>query len=73
LLSVRVEVESPDISTACERGELHHIRNGGRRSIRLKPGMDRSIGGSSVTPAKRVLGRRRDWSAEAESGAAGLR
>ena len=24
------------IYTACERGELHHIRIGGRRSIRLK-------------------------------------
>ena len=24
------------IYTACERGELHHIRVGGRRSIRLK-------------------------------------
>jgi excisionase family DNA binding protein len=24
------------IYTACERGELHHIRIGGRRAIRLK-------------------------------------
>lgn len=24
------------ICTACERGELHHIRIGGRRAIRLK-------------------------------------
>ena len=25
-----------NIYTACERGELHHIRIGGRRSIRLR-------------------------------------
>lgn len=29
---------SPDtIYMACERGELHHVRVGGRRAIRLKP------------------------------------
>ena len=40
-LNVAEGAEYADLSrdtiyTACERGELHHIRVGGRRSIRLK-------------------------------------
>jgi excisionase family DNA binding protein len=30
-------VSRDTIYTACERRELHHVRIGGRRSIRLKP------------------------------------
>lgn len=30
-------VSRDTIYTACERGELHHARIGGRRAIRLKP------------------------------------
>ncbi len=30
-------VSRDTIYTACERNELHHVRVGGRRSMRLKP------------------------------------
>jgi excisionase family DNA binding protein len=40
-LTVREGAEHAGVSkdtvyTACERGELHHVRIGGRRSIRLR-------------------------------------
>jgi hypothetical protein len=47
------------IYTACERGELHHIRIGGRRSIRLK--REWIDGGLSATPAKGAQARRQGW------------
>jgi excisionase family DNA binding protein len=52
------------IDTACERSELHHIRIGGRRSIRLKrEWIDQWF---ERTPAWRVQRRPRGWPADAD-------
>jgi excisionase family DNA binding protein len=49
-------VSRDTIYTACERGELRHVRIGGRRSIRLKPEwidawLERHVRGASLPPA----------------------
>lgn len=49
-------VSRDTIYTACERGELRHVRIGGRRSIRLKPDwidawLERHARGASSQPA----------------------
>lgn len=47
------------IYTACERGELRHVRIGDRRAIRLKrEGIDEWF---ERHTRQRGIGRRRDW------------